>query len=96
VVDGDGLPMIIWFLHVIHIIFKKMQNLTMNIFLFFHRQEFAWAEEDRPKRRADRGSSLKGDVAAELAKEPMFCFEARPMAAYIFDSKQQHFTATRY
>ena len=40
-------------------------------------QEFGWAEEDLPKRKADRGSSLKADMAAELAKEPMFCFEAR-------------------
>ena len=41
-------------------------------------QEFAWPEEDLPKRKADRGSSLKADMAAELAKEPIFCFEARP------------------
>ena len=40
-------------------------------------QEFAWPEEDLPKRKADRGSSLKADMAAELAKEPMFCLEAR-------------------
>ncbi len=38
-------------------------------------QEFAWAEEDVPKRRADRGSSINANTAAELAKEPMFCFE---------------------
>ena len=44
-------------------------------------QEFAWAEEDLPRRKADRGSSLKADLAAELAKEPMFCFEARPTTA---------------
>ena len=41
-------------------------------------QEFAWAEEDLPKRKADRGSSLKADVAAELARQPMFCFEVGP------------------
>ena len=40
-------------------------------------QEFAWPEEDLPKRKAERGSSLTADTAAELAKEPMFCFEAR-------------------
>jgi len=42
-----------------------------------HEQEFAWPEEDLPKRKAERGSSLTTDTAAELAKEPMFCFEAR-------------------
>ena len=41
-------------------------------------QEFAWPEEDLVKRKADRGSSLKEDMAVELAKEPMFCFEASP------------------
>ena len=41
------------------------------------KQEFAWPEEDLPKRKAERGSSLTADTAAELAKEPMFCFEVR-------------------
>ena len=40
-------------------------------------QEFAWPEEDLPKRKAERGSSLSAERAVELAKEPMFCFEVR-------------------
>ena len=43
-------------------------------------QEFAWPEEDLPKRKAERGSSLSAETAAELAKEPMFCFEARSLS----------------
>ena len=46
-------------------------------------QEFAWPEEELPKRKADRGSSLKAETAAELAKEPMFCFEARPAMRHV-------------
>ncbi len=43
-------------------------------------QEFAWPEEDLPRRKAERGSSLSAKRAAELAKEPMFCFEARTLS----------------
>ena len=68
-----------------HCVLARMQHAHPRLL-----QEFAWAEEDIPKRRADRGSSLKADVAAELAKQPMFCFEVGPtMSVPLDDSRAQ-------
>ena len=57
-------------------------------------QEFAWPEEDLPKRKAERGSSLSAERAVELAKEPMFCFEVRqylPHKRCNADAAQLHY-----